>query len=67
MRELTITEVQDVNGGIDQGTQIGSQIGLMGIGTALAIGGFALTPIGAVMFIGTSLSLTASYIYYNSK
>lgn len=44
MRDLTAREVQSVNGGIDQSTLIGGQISLIGLGTALASGGFALTP-----------------------
>ena len=63
MQELQIEEIELVSGAIDQATQVGAQMGFIGIGAGLAAAGFALTPVGAALFIGTSLALTGSYVY----
>lgn len=62
MFELKESQIELVNGGISSGEQITLQSGLIAAGVTLAAAGFALTPLGAALFIGTSLAGTASYV-----
>lgn len=63
MQELDLSEISQVSGGIDQATQVGGQLAIAGIGVGYALAGAALTPFGAVAFIGVSVALTASWAY----
>lgn len=67
MRELNELEIMEVSGGVDQATAIGSQFAIIGIGVALATAGFALTPLGAALFIGTSIAITYSNVRFSMK
>jgi hypothetical protein len=64
MQELDLHEISQVSGGIDQATQVGGQLAIAGIGAGYMMAGAALTPIGAVVFIGVSVALSASWAYY---
>lgn len=63
MQVLSIDEIDNVAGGVDQTTQIGFQSGWTAIGFGILVAGYTLTPVGAVLMIGTSLAMTASYAY----
>ena len=63
--ELTMDEVELVNGGISEESQITLQSAIVAVGVGLAAGGLALTPFGAAVFIGTSVAGTVSYIVDN--
>jgi hypothetical protein len=62
MRTLTGSEIELVGGAVDQSTQISFQSGVAALGVGLAAAGFALSPIGAFLLIGTSVAVTISYI-----
>ncbi|MDP2562510.1 hypothetical protein [Psychrobium sp. 1_MG-2023] len=60
MRQLTIDEVNQVNGGVSQEAAIGGNLSIVAIGAGVAIAGSA--PVWfPVLMIGVSVSLTASY------
>lgn len=64
MRELNIVEVETVCGAVDQATQIGFQGGLVAMGFGLLAAGFAFTPLGAAVMIGTSLAVTGGHVWH---
>lgn len=62
MKILKESELELVSGGVDQSTQISFQGGVAALGVGLAAAGFALSPIGAILLIGTSVAVTISFI-----
>ena len=63
MKELTMNEMQTVNGGVSQGEAISANLGIVAIGVGICVAG-ATAPIWfSGLMIVTSISLTASYLF----
>ncbi len=67
MQELSHAELIAVSGGVEQSTQIGFQGGMVAMGVGMIAAGMVLSPLGAVLLIGTSVAVTASYVYDRLK
>ena len=67
VKDLTISEIDQVSGGVDQATQIGFQGGMVAMGVGMVAAGMVLSPFGAALLIGTSIAVTAAFIRDNLK
>ncbi len=65
MRELTLNEVEAVQGGISTSTQISSQMSMVGIGVATMLAGATAPVWFSAALIVTSVSLT--YSWYDNQ
>ncbi len=63
MRELNTCEIEEVNGGVEQATAIGTNLGIVGIGVGILVAGATAPAWFAVGMIAVSISTTVSYIY----
>lgn len=55
MKEMNMSEIEQVNGGWSISDHTTLQVGLLGTGAALMIAGFSLTPLGAAVLVQASL------------
>ncbi|MBB1331411.1 hypothetical protein H5087_18910 [Pseudoalteromonas sp. SR43-7] len=65
MRELNVNEIQEVNGGVDQSTAVGGNLGIIAIGVGVLAAGATAPVWFGIGMIAVSVSLTASYIMEN--
>lgn len=63
MRELTLNEIDDVAGAVDQATAIGTNLGIVAIGVGVSLAAGMTAPVWfPVLMIVASVAVTASYV-----
>ncbi|AQS39749.1 hypothetical protein Sps_04666 [Shewanella psychrophila] len=67
MQELTMKEIELVNGGVDQGTAISSQLGIVAIGVGIMVAGATAPVWFSAGMIGASISITYSNLFLSSE
>ncbi|MCL1050331.1 hypothetical protein L2755_11920 [Shewanella abyssi] len=65
IEELTMNEIEQVNGGVGQAGVIGANLSIIGIGVGIMVAGATAPAWFAVGMIAVSISVTASYLSSN--
>lgn len=63
MRELTVQEMNLVDGAVTQSDVISTNLAIIGIGAGAVFVGMTAPAWGPIALIGLSLAVTGSYIY----
>lgn len=63
MRELSLVELEQVDGGVTQSDVIQTNLAIIGIGAAAVFAGFTAPAWGPVALMGLSIGITATYIH----
>ena len=63
MRELTVEEVDLVDGGVSQSDVVNTNLTIIGIGAAAVFAGMTAPAWGPIALIGLSVGMTGTYLY----